>query len=78
MTLFESLYGRRYRSLIGWFKVGDVALIEPELVHEVMEKFQLIMDRLEMTQSRQKSSANVRRRELKFAVNDWIYTKISP
>ncbi|WMV30106.1 hypothetical protein MTR67_023491 [Solanum verrucosum] len=27
---FEALYGRRCRSLVGWFEVGDIALIGPE------------------------------------------------
>ncbi|WMV59018.1 hypothetical protein MTR67_052403 [Solanum verrucosum] len=38
MASYEVLYGRRCRSLIGWFEVGEVALIGPELVHEAMEK----------------------------------------
>ncbi|WMV58068.1 hypothetical protein MTR67_051453 [Solanum verrucosum] len=34
--------------------------------------------RLKMAQSRQKSYADVRRREIEFEVNDWVYLKISP
>ncbi|WMV49598.1 hypothetical protein MTR67_042983 [Solanum verrucosum] len=46
MTLFEAHYGRRCRSLIGWFEVGETALIGSELVHEAMEKVQLIHESL--------------------------------
>jgi len=46
-------------------------------VHESMEKILLIRERLKMTQSRQKSYSNVRRIELKFDVDDWVYLKIS-
>ncbi|WMV08460.1 hypothetical protein MTR67_001845 [Solanum verrucosum] len=49
MTLFEALYGRRCRSQIGWFEVGEVALIGPKSIHEAMEKLQLIRDRLRTT-----------------------------
>ncbi|WMV14103.1 hypothetical protein MTR67_007488 [Solanum verrucosum] len=35
---FEAIYRRRCRSPIGWFEVGEVALIGPELVHEAIEK----------------------------------------
>ena len=42
-----------------------------------MEKVQLIRDRLNTTQSRQKSYVNVRRRELEFQVNDWVFFKFS-
>ncbi|XP_069154585.1 uncharacterized protein [Solanum lycopersicum] len=31
MAPYESLYGRRCRSLVGWFKVGETALIRPEV-----------------------------------------------
>lgn len=43
MTLFEHLYGRRCRSPIGCFEVGEVDLIGPEFVHEAMEKVWLIL-----------------------------------
>ena len=38
MAPFEALYGRRCRSPIGCFEVGEVALIGLELVHEAIEK----------------------------------------
>ena len=43
-----------------------------------MEKVQLIRDRLKVTQSRQKSYVDVRRRELDFQVDDWVFLKVSP
>ncbi|WMV09223.1 hypothetical protein MTR67_002608 [Solanum verrucosum] len=49
-----------------------------ELVHEAMEKVWLIREWLKITQSQQKSFADVRRRDLEFEVNDWVYLKISP
>ena len=39
---------------------------------------QLIRDRLKTTLSRQKSYADVRRRELEFQVDDWVFLKVSP
>ncbi|WMV13388.1 hypothetical protein MTR67_006773 [Solanum verrucosum] len=42
MSPFEALYGRRCRSPVGWFEVGEVSLIGPKLVHEATEKVQLI------------------------------------
>ena len=39
---------------------------------------QLITDRLKTSQSRQKSYADVSRRELDFQVDDWIFLKVSP
>ncbi|KAH0707222.1 hypothetical protein KY290_011779 [Solanum tuberosum] len=65
-------------SPIGWFEVGEAALIGPDSVHEAMEKVQLIKDRLKTAQSRQKSYADVRRRDLEFEIDDWVYLKVSP
>ena len=51
MTLFEALYGRKYRSPIGWFEVGEAAVSGPDLVFKVMEKVKLIRERLKTAQS---------------------------
>ncbi|WMV24393.1 hypothetical protein MTR67_017778, partial [Solanum verrucosum] len=78
MAPYEALYGRRCRSLIGWFEVGEAQLIGPDLVHQAMEKEKVIQERLKMAQSRQKSYTDVRRRALEFEVDDWVYLKVSP
>ncbi|WMV07713.1 hypothetical protein MTR67_001098 [Solanum verrucosum] len=52
MTPYEALYGRRCRSLIGWFEVGEERLIGPDLVHQAMEKVKAIQERFKMAQSR--------------------------
>ncbi|XP_070032334.1 uncharacterized protein [Nicotiana tomentosiformis] len=38
MALFEALDGRRCRSPIGWFEIGEAELIGPDLMHQAMEK----------------------------------------
>ncbi|WMV54410.1 hypothetical protein MTR67_047795 [Solanum verrucosum] len=43
-----------------------------------MEKVKVIQERLKTAQSRQKSYTDVRRRELEFEVDDWVYLKVSP
>ena len=53
-------------------------MIGPYSVLYAMEKVQLIRDRLKTTQSRHKSYADVRRRELEFQVDDWVLLKVSP
>ncbi|KAH0706534.1 hypothetical protein KY285_012312 [Solanum tuberosum] len=51
---YEALYGKRCISPIGWFEVGEVGLIGPDLVHQAMEKVKVIQERLKTAQSRQK------------------------
>jgi len=46
MTPYESLYGRRCRSPIGWFGVLKAELIGPDLVNQAMEKMKIIQERL--------------------------------
>ena len=53
-------------------------MIGPTSVLYAMEKVQLIRDRLKKAQSHQKSYADVRRRELEFQVDDWVFIKVSP
>ena len=38
MAPYEALYERRCRSPVGWFEVGEVALIGPDLVVYSMDK----------------------------------------
>ncbi|XP_070029718.1 uncharacterized protein [Nicotiana sylvestris] len=70
MAPYEALYGRRYRSPVGWFELAEVPLIGPEFVCEALEKVQLIRERLKAAQSRQKSYSDKRHRELEFMVGD--------
>ncbi|XP_047256087.1 uncharacterized protein LOC124888840 [Capsicum annuum] len=78
MELFEALYGKRCRSSIGWFKVGESTVVGPDVVFEGMEKVRLIRESLKIAQSSQNSYEDMRRRELEFEVNDWVYLKVLP
>ncbi|RVW62434.1 hypothetical protein CK203_064198 [Vitis vinifera] len=78
MTPFEALYGRKCRSPICWNDVGERKLLGPELVQLTVEKFALIKERLKTAQSRHKSYADNRRRDLEFEVGDHVFLKVSP
>jgi len=62
MTPFKALYGRRYRSPIGWYEVGEIWLFGPDLIHQAMEDVKIIRERLKTAQSRQKSYADIWRK----------------
>ncbi|WMV24899.1 hypothetical protein MTR67_018284 [Solanum verrucosum] len=78
MAPYEALYERRCRSPIGWFEVGEANVLAPDLVQETMDKVQLIRQRLLIVQSRQKSYADKKRRDLGFTVGDKVFLQISP
>ncbi|XP_049399714.1 uncharacterized protein LOC125863739 [Solanum stenotomum] len=77
MAPYEALYGRKFRSPIGWFEAGETALFGPG-VHQAMEKVKVIQQRLATAQSRHKSYVDNRRRGLEFFIGDWVFLKVSP
>jgi len=78
MAPFEALYGRRCRSPIGWFEVGEVKLLGPNLVQDAVEKVHIIRERLLVARSRQKAYVDNRRRNLEFSVGDQVFLRVSP
>ena len=78
MAPYEALYGRPCKSPICWTEVGESSIIGPDLIRDTSEKVILIQQRLLMTQSRQKSYADVRRRPLEFEVGDYAFLKVMP
>ena len=78
MSPFEALYGRKCQAPLMWSNVGEKALEGPAFVKEAEEKVALIRRRLLEAQSRQKSYADNRRRELRFEEGDFVYLKVSP
>ena len=78
MALFEALYGRRCRSPVGWFELGEMAMLGLYLVIDALKKVKIIRYRLKIAQSHQKSYADYRRRDLEFGVGDFVYLKVLP
>ncbi|WVZ81665.1 hypothetical protein U9M48_029018, partial [Paspalum notatum var. saurae] len=78
MAPFEALYGRKCRTPLMWSEAGERTVLGPALIKEAEEKVAEIRARLKEAQSRQKSYADNRRRELSFQVGDSVYLKVSP
>ena len=78
MSPFEALYGRKCTTPLLWSDVGECSLFGPDIIKEAEEKVRLIKDRLKITQSRQKSYADSKRREVTYEVGDRAYLRVSP
>ncbi|TYK07859.1 pol protein [Cucumis melo var. makuwa] len=78
MAPFEALYGKCCRSLVCWGEVGEQRLMGPELVQYTNEAIQKIRSHMQTAQSRQKSYADVRRKDLEFDVGDKVFLKVAP
>ncbi|XP_073279555.1 uncharacterized protein [Primulina huaijiensis] len=59
-------------------KVGERAAIGPEIVQHTADLVIKIRDIMKTAQSRQKSYADKRRRDLEFAVGDHVFVKVAP
>ena len=53
-------------------------MLGPELVADTEIKVRLIRDRLKEASDRQKSYADLKRKEIEFAVGDMVFLKVSP
>ncbi|KAK5832718.1 hypothetical protein PVK06_016521 [Gossypium arboreum] len=78
MAPYEALYGRRCRTPTCWTELGERQVLGSELVVDTESKVKLIRDRLKEASDRQKSYADLKRKEIEFAVRDMVFLKVSP
>ena len=78
MAPYEALYGKRCRSPICWEEIGERKYLGPDLVQQDEEKLGIIREHLKAAQSRQKTQADKKRREVEFKAGDFVYLKVSP
>nr|CAE02083.2 OSJNBa0074B10.11 [Oryza sativa Japonica Group] len=78
MAPFEALYGQKCRTPLFWDQTGERQLFGTEVLAEAEEKVRTIRERLRIAQSRQKSYADNRRRELTFEAGDYVYLRVTP
>jgi hypothetical protein len=78
MAPFEFLYGRKCRTPLFWNEPGENQIFGSNILREAERQVQMVRENLKLAQSRQKSYANNKRRELRFQVGDFVYLKVSP
>jgi hypothetical protein len=78
MTPFKMLYGRRCQTPLFWNETGERKVFGSDILQEAEKQVRMVRENLRVTQSRQKSYADHRRRELSFEVGDFVYLKVSP
>jgi hypothetical protein len=77
MAPFEMLYGRRCQTPLFWNETGEWKVFGPNILQEAKKQVRMVKENLRVTQSRQKTYADHRRRELSFEVGDFVYLKVS-
>ncbi|KAA3474134.1 DNA/RNA polymerases superfamily protein [Gossypium australe] len=78
MAPYEALYGRKCRTPTCWTELGERQVLGPELVTETEDKVKIIRARLKEASDRQKSYADLKRKDMEFEVGDKVFLKVSP
>jgi transposase InsO family protein len=68
MAPFEALYGRKCRTPLMWSEVGERTFYGPTAIVEAEENVAKVRENLKIAQSRQKSYADPKRRDVSFEV----------
>ncbi|KAA3483679.1 reverse transcriptase [Gossypium australe] len=78
MAPYEALYGRKCRTPTCWTELGERRVLGPKIVAESEEKVEIIRAQLKEASDRQKSYADLKRKEIEFDVGDQVFLKVSP
>ena len=64
MAPYEALYGRKGITPLCWIELSEKKIISPDLIQEIEEKVKMIKETLKVATDRQKSYADIRRRDI--------------
>jgi hypothetical protein len=63
---------------VQWDQPGEKQVFGPDILLGAEENIKMVRENLKIVQSRQRSYADTRRRDLSFEVGDFVYLKVSP
>jgi hypothetical protein len=78
MAPFEAPYGRKCRTLLMWSEVGERTFFGPATIVEAEENVAKVRENPKIAQSRQKSYADPKRKDVSFDVGEYVYLRVSP
>ena len=78
MAPYEAFHGRKCRTLLCWTELSEKKIIGPDLIQETEEKVKIIRERLKVATDRQKSYANLKRKDVCYEIGEKVFLKVSP
>ncbi|KAA3469677.1 reverse transcriptase [Gossypium australe] len=78
MAPYKALYGRKCRTPLYWIELSENKLHGVDLIKDLEQKVKLIRDCLKAASDRQKSYANLKRKDIEFEIGDKVFLKVSP
>ena len=77
MAPYEALHGRKCRTLVYLIDLNEHKVIGSNIVKDTEEKVRIIQQRLKATSDRQKSYADLKRKDIEYEVGDKVFLKVS-
>ena len=78
MVPYEALYGRKCRTPLCWTELREKKVIGPDLIQETEKEMKMIKERLKVATDRQKSYADMKRKDIRYEVGEKVFLKVSP
>ncbi|KAK5802657.1 hypothetical protein PVK06_030269 [Gossypium arboreum] len=78
MAPYEALYGRKCRTPLFWTELGENKIFGVDLIKDAEQKVKVIRESLKAATDRQKSYADLKRKDIEYQVGDKVFLKVSP
>ncbi|KAK5819938.1 hypothetical protein PVK06_024973 [Gossypium arboreum] len=78
MAPYEALYGRKCRTPLFWTELGESKIFGVDLIRDAKQKVKVIRESLKIASDRQKSYADLKRKDIEYQVGDKVFLKVSP
>ena len=78
MEPYEALYRRKCRTPLCWTDLSEKKIIGPDLIQETKEKVKMIRERLKVATDKQKSYADLKRKDIRYEIGEKVFLKVSP
>ena len=78
MAPYEALYGRKCRTPLFWTELGESKISGVDLIRDAEQKVKVIRESLKVSTDRQKSYADLKRKDIEYQVGDKVFLKVSP
>ena len=78
MAPYEALYGKKCRTPLCWIELSEKKVIGPDLIQGTEKKVKMIRERLKVAANRQKSYANLKRKDIQYEIGEKVFLKVYP
>ncbi|KAG8472896.1 hypothetical protein CXB51_034783 [Gossypium anomalum] len=78
MAPYEALYGPKCRTPLFWTELSESKIFGVDLIRDAEQKIKIIRESLKAASDRQKSYADLKRKDIEYQVGDKVFLKVSP